>query len=802
MRQMRRRRVPELKRTTVRDFGGGLNVIDTELNLTSRYSPVFDNTIRYADGSVGPRYGYEMWLKLHNGVEVSGTLPSGTTIETVNTSEVVLINWTAHPFTAASIAHIRLSGLTAVNGIPAAELNALHGVRYVNANQIAICVRTRANATGSGSIAGAGYTRDTHALGGRVVEGLYFNNYLIVISEIGEIIRIDETRTIQRIWSYTIAHGLGGSPLPWRASDAVASDYWSGSVILSNGIDKPLIIDFTKTNIVDYLVDPGNSNSNVEVPAFDLCKSAFRYFVVRDTDPLNTEAPTQIRLSTKNAAMVFSGAPDAGDAVDIDIAKIVATAESTLTGLALIKNTLMVIMPTTSVLLTLGNYIEVSSTQVHEPVPSDVMPNFGTSGPRTVVEVGNDVFMLDYAGVPSARLSQAQNTIVPVRVSELVEPMMSAHLGRLSNATMKRDAFGIFDIRNRSIHFYAPKFDPDDQRALALNPFTYTSILQGTNTIYMSVRAHSFEIGDRVTVSGATDVGPILAASLNGERRVVGIISEDVVLVEFGGLVPLNDNRAGGGGNVVIRPISDETIGYIYHYVPSLRINAWSRFRGINLRAGCTSSEGRAFFFTENQVLRYGSVDEPVYGDFFGDFQKVWANSTAYTIGELVRDTVTGQSFECLVNHTSLSSGTFAEDRNSDFTRWKVYEGIPISMEWELPWADFDERQLSKALRHIHFDAKGTARFKVEAYVDYLYRRNDTGALSPISSIEFVGGDSGGYGAGDQPFGGGRRTREQLVWPLPVRFKILKLRLTSQTTRPLRISSVSFMYHVGSLIRT
>ncbi len=123
-------------------------------------------------------------------------------------------------------------------------------------------------------------------------------------------------------------------------------------------------------------------------------------------------------------------------------------------------------------------------------------------------------------------------------------------------------------------------------------------------------------------------------------------------------------------------------------------------------------------------------------------------------------------------------------------------------MVWELPWADFGARQDLKMLQHIHIDATGNGRFKVEVFVDNIYRNGELGQLSPVRSIEFVAGDSGGYGAGDQPYGAGRRTREQFLWPLPVRFKLLKLRITASTTKSVRINAISFMYQQGGLHRT
>ena len=802
-RRPRARPTPRLKRTTLRNFGGGLNVIDTELNLSSKYSPVFDNVIRFADGSVSPRYGFEMWLKLQTGTVTSGVTPSGTTMTTAVGSPIVLINWTAHPFSAASTEHITLSGIIgAVNGIPADDLNRTHSVRYVTANQIAIVVRTNANAVSSPTFVGEPYTKDNHALGGNIVDGFYFSGYLVIVSDIGEIVRVDGNRVITRIWSHTIANALGGSPLPWRATELVAKEYWSGSVILSNEKDKPLIIDWTATNIVDYMVDPGNANSNAEIPAFDLCKSAFRYFVVHDTETTSDDFRTTLRISSKNTSVVFSGAPSPGDAVDIDISKLIANMEASITGLAVIKDSLMCVMPTASVLLSLGNYIDASGTQVHEPIPVDLMPNFGTSGRRTIVESGNDVFMLDYTGVPSARLSTVQNTIVPERVSQLIEPLISHHLGRLSAATIKRDAFGVYDTRNKSVHFYAPKYDETDIRQLALNPLAYTDAIAGTDQMFLYVRDHGFEVGDFVTLSGATTVGTIDATDINGQREIVGIINEDTVLITVGDTVPLNSTVIGGGAVVFCQPVNDETIGYLYHYVPSLKINSWSRIKGVKLNGGTTTVQGRTYFFTDNKILRYGTLEEPVYGDMFGDFDANWANSTAYSVGDIIRDTVSGQTFKCLVAHTSAASGTFAAEREAEYTYWTTYLGVPIKMRWELPWADFDERQSTKSLRHIHFDANGVSQFTVKAFVDYIYRQTETGALQPVREMQFTAGDSAGFGAGDQPFGGGRRTREQLLWNFPLRFKLLKLRFEADTTAQLRISAVSFMYHEGSLMKT
>src|SRR4249919_1972166 len=85
------RPTPKLQNTSIRDFGGGLNVVDSEQNLTSKFSPVFDNMVTYTDRRVGPRPGYEMWLKLKQGAE-SAFAPFPASISTAAQSRVVIVN--------------------------------------------------------------------------------------------------------------------------------------------------------------------------------------------------------------------------------------------------------------------------------------------------------------------------------------------------------------------------------------------------------------------------------------------------------------------------------------------------------------------------------------------------------------------------------------------------------------------------------------------------------------------------------------------------------------------------------------
>jgi hypothetical protein len=58
------RREQRLKPATLREFDGGLNVVDTDLNLSTRFAKEFKNYYINADGSVALRYGTRLFSSL------------------------------------------------------------------------------------------------------------------------------------------------------------------------------------------------------------------------------------------------------------------------------------------------------------------------------------------------------------------------------------------------------------------------------------------------------------------------------------------------------------------------------------------------------------------------------------------------------------------------------------------------------------------------------------------------------------------------------------------------------------------
>jgi hypothetical protein len=196
-----------------------------------------------------------------------------------------------------------------------------------------------------------------------------------------------------------------------------------------------------------------------------------------------------------------------------------------------------------------------------------------------------------------------------------------------------------------------------------------------------------------------------------------------------------------------------ESVGYIFNYRPSLKVNAWSRFDGWNWVCAVRTSQNNIFFGdASGKLWLYGSEQNPILADFLDDPQ--------------------------------INGG----------------EGVPIEFDWEQPWSDFGKRSRSKNSKFISFDTRGTARFTCRMYIDR-YTKDRDGNDAPALTSEFVGGDSGGFGNNLQPFGGGRDTSNELLYAWPSKFQLAKLRFSGQAEGGLSFVSITMHYIDGGINR-
>lgn len=197
-----------------------------------------------------------------------------------------------------------------------------------------------------------------------------------------------------------------------------------------------------------------------------------------------------------------------------------------------------------------------------------------------------------------------------------------------------------------------------------------------------------------------------------------------------------------------------ESICFSYSNIPALKVDAWARLRGWNWQAACRTALQNVVFAGGNKLYVYDFDNVDTGADLLGD--------------------------------PDVNGGA----------------GIPLTFEWELPWADFKRRMDIKQTRYIALDTQGDATFTLQGYVDNLVSQK--GVDTPMLSMDFVGGDSGGYGSqlyGNAPYGGGRNSSDERLYAWTTKFKLFKMRFIGTTTRKLKFISISIGYILGGVRR-
>lgn len=777
-----------LPTTTLRDFGGGWNVADSDLNLKTNYQPVSDNVDRGIDGSLFPRQGTALVYDFKTGTETTHTASLVIDV-TLDSSRVKIKTPAAHGLTTGD--HITLSGVTAVGGIPADALNGTHGILLIDADEFYIYVTENATSTAT-STQSLTYVTDDHIIGGNIIHDMYFNRRLIVFTDIGEIGTAEDAGTLSRIWGVAEAEALSAGLVPSRACLHWSSDAFKSTVIACNGYnrDKPVQID-DEFNC-EYLVDKATL-SNAAVPRADyvLCMGGYVSFIRTEYgDPF-------VEFSARGTDGTFTRETDPADAAEVDLSMITSSVEPVLLGAGKLRERMYCAFYDNGMLGTLGVYDESGN---HQPDFKDTIAENGTISHRTIVSLGNDIIMCDYAGVPSLSISQASGVFVPTRVSELIAPAIQQHLSSMSEDTLRTKAFAVFNRSNKSYMLSIPIYDELEYGSVT-DPFVFNDDLRALNYALLRVPQHRLFEDSHVTIAGAVDIGSLSSADINGVRRIVSIVDKDNVIIELGGHPSNPDDTFGGGSNVTYTPVNDETIFYIFEYNKEFKIRRWTRYRGLNFDCGCSSQRGRMYFAKGLRVYRFGDNELPLYADKINDYTiPAWNNNTSYAVGDRLPDPVDGAVYICAVAHTSPASGTFADYRAANLDTWQTFPGLPIKWAVDTPWSSLQERGKFKTNKYVSLDTEGTDRFTLSAFTNKLYRDPSTNELMPLTSMEFQAGDTGGFGIQNPgTWGSGRRTREEKVWPFGVRGKLIRWRFAGETTMRVRIVSLTMYYKMGNI---
>lgn len=514
----RRNRIQDvLRTTTLREFDGGWNVIDNDLNLSPSYAKIFSNVYRNADGAVGVRWGTRFFTDLS---EADDRFAVVSSISTTNLSDVVELTITGHPF---------ISGQTVSHTI-----NATYGgititpgnitLTYVDADTVSFVAGSAATSDSTTSIL-ATLIRDQDTSLYEIIYQTYFGDHIVCVVRNGDIYRVNASGNHEVIWNSEIASRLSGSPSGWTLPTTYASGaVFNNELIICNGVDKPVIINFDNTptatvGYVQYLYDLGNPFSNTNVPIGRYVLSINRFLVIAG-DPSN---PDRLHISNRDSSGTWSG--DAGsNGINVDLGRYVSTNEQTIRGIARFDDKLFIMFDEALLIGELGNFV----SSVHEPSFESSISAFGGLSHHAAVSVGNDMFTLDYAGVSSVARALFTGAYRAERTSELISPEIQKSLAALTVGATEDQVWAVHNRKENQVMFFVPDDSTTPTETLV---YVYTQPVLGRKTgSWALFRGWNFRHGCRSALDRLFFCG---AGAQDGTKIYVYGTENDPIYADF-----------------------------------------------------------------------------------------------------------------------------------------------------------------------------------------------------------------------------------------------------------------------------
>ena len=331
------------------------------------------------------------------------------------------------------------------------------------------------------------------AEGESINEIFYFQLHVIIVTDKGRVLTLDDGNNVAVIWDTNIAT-LNKTTIWGHPAERVFGTAAGNLFILSNGYDKPLQINLYPASETEYkchyLVDPANG-SNAKVPVIYKCRMVNHYLCASVLDSNN------IYISAKDQPGLWSDANQTAESTDqgalvMDIANIVGMPNQNVVDLATYKNLLCVITDYHIVLLELDNYTEstawdeTSSTNVtkrnHTPQVNMVVDNAGCATVGSVQSTMKTLVFLSVNGINNLERNAVSQNFIPVSLSEKILPYIKTKL------TDQVLADGVHSFVDRQKYVYGVKFADDEVLCMSFHP----NITDPCYWIWDNIRYHSF----------------------------------------------------------------------------------------------------------------------------------------------------------------------------------------------------------------------------------------------------------------------------------------------------------------------
>ena len=482
-----KRRQAVIETVTRRDFDGGWDVIDNEFSMSPEFSVVMQNVRRAESGTIDVRWGTRLIGDLTTPVTNNSTLGSDP-LATTTGSAVITVTHTAHGLISGHV--VTIAGATAVSGIPANEINTSHTIAVVSVDTYTIVVSTTASGDTTGG--GASITVDEANNGATddFVNVEYFQDRLVAVLLDGSIIEMDDVGVSRIIWNNAIAVAAGAAS-GWSATSFASFAVFGADMIVCNGVDKPVLVNFDNAFPCNYLVDLGSvSNTNTPIGRYVL---AMNNYTIIAGDYTN---PGRIHISNSGTSGTYVGDSAPNDATYVDVDKVVQAQNGTIRGLSRFRDFVVVAFDDVIALGQLGIY---DSSGNHTPDFTDAIRGHGTISHRSMVDLGDDLLMCDQVGVPSLARATFTGTLRPDRVSELIDPEIRSRILNLSVGSSEDRIWAVHNRRDRQYMLFIPDRDSRSTTTEMIG-FALTKIDNQKVSAWSEIRNWNFDCGCRTSL--------------------------------------------------------------------------------------------------------------------------------------------------------------------------------------------------------------------------------------------------------------------------------------------------------------
>lgn len=295
----------------------------------------------------------------------------------------------------------------------------------------------------------------------------YFFTYVMTINQAGELFAINGAGSAMRIWDRTLAAQKVPSRNMWGLTQHAAFLEFNGSLIVGNGIDKPLTIG---TNLnVDYLNDLP-TGSNVNVPIGAIMESFSNHLCIAEGYTLH--------VSERNAAGSWAGDIGVQFTGTFDMRPYVTTGDPTIIGLLNFRGYLLVMFREMMVPI---SFVEDSTKSPPLQIvtnPQNQIQTYGSVSQRALQNIGTFGLACDTVGVTSVTLSPFTSILSPDRPSRLVDPSLQVDLNELDLTSLRDGVFSVFDRRLGVYMIGVPTNPGPDQRGIKFYCYRYIDSLK------------------------------------------------------------------------------------------------------------------------------------------------------------------------------------------------------------------------------------------------------------------------------------------------------------------------------------